>query len=60
MIYKQIREQKNIDGGKFMDLIRKYKKDYPASHFILVSLITIILVYKFGYAIGKFVAHLGL
>lgn len=42
-----------------MDRIKKYKKDYPASYFILASIITLILVYKFGYAIGKFVAHLG-
>ena len=31
-----------------------------ASYFILASIITLVLVYKFGYAIGKFVAHLGL
>lgn len=43
-----------------MDSIKKYKEDYPLSYFILASIITLILVYKFGYAIGKFVAHLGL
>ncbi len=43
-----------------MEHIKKYKKDYPASYFILASLITIFLVYKFGYALGKFVAYLGL
>lgn len=41
-----------------MDRIKKYKEDYPASYFILVSIITLVLVYKFGYAIGKFVANL--
>lgn len=49
-----------FNGGETMDRIKKYKKDYPVSYFILASLITLILVYKFGYAIGKFVAHLGL
>ena len=43
-----------------MDRIKKYKKDYPASYFILAAIIIIFLVYRFGYAIGKFVAHLGL
>lgn len=42
-----------------MDRIKKYKEDYPLSYFILASIIIIILVYKFGYAIGKFAAHLG-
>lgn len=49
-----------FNGGETMDHIKKYKKDYPVSYFILASLITLILVYKFGYAIGKFVAYLGL
>ena len=43
-----------------MDRIKKYKEDYPASYFILATIITIWLFYKFGYEIGKFVAHLGL
>ncbi|WP_296114726.1 glycerol-3-phosphate transporter [uncultured Anaerococcus sp.] len=42
-----------------MDRVKKYKKDYPTSYFMIVSFITIFLFYKFGYAIGKFVAHLG-
>lgn len=42
-----------------MNRIKKYKEDYPASYFILASIITLVLVYKFGYGIGKFVANLG-
>lgn len=40
--------------------IKKYKEDYPLSYFILASIIIIILVYKFGYAIGKLIAHIGI
>lgn len=42
-----------------MNRVKKYNKDYPASYFILAPIITIFLFYKFGYAIGKFIAHLG-
>lgn len=42
-----------------MEYIKIYKKYYPTSYKILVVLLLILLFYKFGYVVGKFIANMG-
>ena len=43
-----------------MDFIKKYEESYPTSYKILTIVVILLLTYKFGYLVGKFVANIGL
>ena len=62
--YKDTKDQKinryRLELTFFMKFLEKLKDSYPTSYKIVVILILMFLLYKFGYLIGKFVANINL